>query len=123
MQASSAVALPSNTLEVTLALAMTLLVAGAVALLAGRVTRRLLQSIEGDRVHVRPIADATVRIIRRITFGLVALMVVFPALDLAGLDVRVGLNDVEVAEWRFARVCAWPCCCCWRSRPIVSPRR
>ena len=99
MQASSAVALPSNTLEVTLALAMTLLVAGAVALLAGRVTRRLLQSIEGDRVHVRPIADATVRIVRRITFGLVALMVVFPALDFAGLDVRVGLNDEEVAEW------------------------
>ena len=99
MQASSAVALPSNTLEVTLALAMTLLVAGAVALLAGRVTRRLLQSIEGDRVRVRPIADATVRIVRRITFGLVALMVVFPALDFAGLDIRVGLNDEEVAEW------------------------
>lgn len=99
MQASSAATLPSNTLEVTLAIAMTLLIAGAVALLAGRVTRRLLQSIEGDRVHVRPIADATVRIVRRITFGLVALMVVFPALDLAGLDVRVGLNDEEVAEW------------------------
>ena len=99
MQASSAVALPSNTLEVTLALAMTLLVAGAVALLAGRVIRRLLQSIEGDRFHVQPIADATVRIVRRITFGLVALMVVFPALDFAGLDVRVGLNDEEVAEW------------------------
>lgn len=99
MQASSAASLPSNTLEVTLAIAMTLLIAGAVALLAGRVTRRLFQSIEGDRVHVRPIADATVRIVRRITFGLVALMVVFPALDVAGLDVRVGLNDEEVAEW------------------------
>ena len=99
MQASSAVALPSNTLEVTLALAMTLLVAGAVALLAGRVIRRLLQSIEGDRFQVRPIADATVRIVRRITFGLVALMVVFPALDFAGMDIRVGLNDEEVAEW------------------------
>ena len=99
MQASSAASLPSNTLEVTLAIAMTLLIAGAVALLAGRVTRRLLQSIEGNRVHVRPIADATVRIVRRITFGLVALMVVFPALDVAGLDVRVGLNDEEVAEW------------------------
>ena len=99
MQASSAATLPSNTLEVTLALAMTLLIAGAVALLAGRVVRRLLQSIEGDRLHVQPIADATVRIVRRITFGLVALVVVFPALDFAGLDVRVGLNDVEVAEW------------------------
>ena len=99
MPASSAATLPSNTLEVTLAIAMTLLIAGAVALLAGRVIRRLLQSIEGDRVHVRPIADATVRIVRRITFGLVALIVVFPALDLAGLDVRVGLNDDEAAEW------------------------
>ena len=99
MQASSAATLPSNTLEVTLALAMTLLIAGAVALLAGRVIRRLLQSIEGDRLRVQPIADATVRVVRRITFGLVALVVVFPALDFAGLDIRVGLNDVEVAEW------------------------
>ena len=99
MQASSAASLPANTLEVTLAIAMTVLIAGAVSLLAGSVTRRLLRSIEGDRFHVQPIADTTVQIVRRITFGIAALVVLFPALDFAGVDVRVGLNDEEVAEW------------------------
>ena len=53
----SAATLPPNTLEITLALAMTVLVAGALALLAGSLTRRLLRSIEGDRrrlIRCRP---------------------------------------------------------------------
>jgi len=99
MPAASAATLPANTLEVTLALALALLIAGAAALLAGSVTRRLLRSIEGERFHVQPIADATVAIVRRITFGIIALVVVFPALDFAGADLRVGLNDEEVAQW------------------------
>jgi len=99
MQAAAAATLPANTLEVTLALALTLLIAGAAGLLAGSVTRRLLRSIEGERFHVQRIADATVAIVRRLTFGIVALAAVFPALDFAGVDVRVGLNDEEVARW------------------------
>jgi len=97
--AASSASLPTNTLEVTLAIALTLLVAGALALLAGTLTRRLLRSIEGDRFHVRPIADATVSIVRRLTFGIVILMLVFPALDLAGVDLRFGLHGEDVADW------------------------
>jgi len=97
--AASAVTLPSNTLEVTLAIALTALIAGAAAMVAGSLTRRLLRSIEGERVHVQSIADATVRIVSRLTFSIVALLVIFPALDFAGVDIRVGLSDQEVAQW------------------------
>lgn len=99
MQASSAATLPHNTLEITLALALTVLVAGAVALLAGSLTRRLLRSIEGERFSVQPIADATVGMVRRISFAIALLVVAFPALDFAGVDLRVGLSDEEVARW------------------------
>lgn len=99
MQASSATTLPHNTLEITLAVALTVLVAGAVALLAGSLTRRLLRAIEGERISVRPIADATVAIVRRISFAIALLVVAFPALDVAGVDLRVGLSDEEVAQW------------------------
>lgn len=99
MQASSAATLPHNTLEITLALALTVLVAGAVALLAGGLTRRLLSSIEGERFPVQPVADATVGIVRRISFAIAVLVVAFPALDSAGVDLRVGLSDEEVARW------------------------
>jgi small-conductance mechanosensitive channel len=97
--AASAATLPSNTLEITLAVAMTLLVAGAAAMVAGSVTRRLLRTIEGEHVHVKAIGDATVRIVRRITFAIVALLVVFPALDFAGVDISVGLSDQDAAQW------------------------
>ncbi len=97
--AASSASLPSNTLEVTLAIALTLLVAGALALLAGTLTRRLLRSIEGDRFHVQPIANTTVRVVRRLTFGIVVLMLVFPALDLAGVNLRFGLHGDDVADW------------------------
>ena len=97
--ASSSASLPTNTLEVTLAIALTLLVAGALALLAGSLTRRLLRSIEGDRFHVQPIANTTVRIVRRITFGLFTLVLLFPALDVAGLNLKFGLHGDDLADW------------------------
>ena len=97
--ASTSTSLPTNTLEVTLAIALTLLVAGAMALLAGTLTRRLLRSIEGDRFHVQPIANATVRIVRRITFALFTLVLLFPALDVAGVELQFGLHGEDVADW------------------------
>jgi small-conductance mechanosensitive channel len=98
MQASAST-LPANTLQITLAVALTLLVAGALALLASSLTRRLLRSVEGEHLHVQPIAGATVRIVRRITFGLVTLALIFPALDFAGLDLKVGLHGEDLADW------------------------
>jgi small-conductance mechanosensitive channel len=100
MQAPSTnAALPTNTLEVALAIALTLIVASAVALLAGSLTRRLLRAIEGDRFHVQHLTNATVRIVRRVTLGLVTLVLLFPALDFAGLDLKFGFHGEDVADW------------------------
>lgn len=100
MQASPATAtLPNNSLEVLLALSMAALVATAFAILAGALTRRLLLSIEGERFHTRSIADRTVSVVRRLTFAITLLALVFPALDFAGVDMAVGLQDEDLAEW------------------------
>ncbi|MDO8678024.1 MAG: mechanosensitive ion channel family protein [Acidobacteriota bacterium] len=100
MQASPATAtLPHNSLEVLLALAMAALVATAFAMLAGALTRRLLMSIEGERFHTRSIADRTVSVVRRLTFAITLLALVFPALDFAGVDIAVGLRDEDLAQW------------------------
>lgn len=100
MQASPAAAtLPPNSLEVLLALAMAAVVAAAFAMLAGALTRRLLHSIEGERFHTTSIADRTVSVVRRLTFAVTLLAIVFPALDFAGVDIAIGLRDEDLAQW------------------------
>ncbi|MEO8682659.1 MAG: mechanosensitive ion channel family protein [Vicinamibacterales bacterium] len=96
---ASTTSFPPHTLEVVLALALVVLVAGAGAMLVSGLTRRLLLKIEGDRFHTQPFAATTVRLVRRLFFGLLVLILVFPALDFAGLDMSVGLRDEEVARW------------------------
>lgn len=85
--------------EAAAALALAALVASAIALLAGSLTRRLLLRIEGDRFHTQPIAKATVRAVRRITFILSLLVLAFPALDLAGVKLTVGLHPEQLTRW------------------------
>ena len=85
--------------EAVAAIAVAALVAGAVALLVGSITRRLLLTIEGDRFHTQPIANATVRAVRRVTFILALLVLAFPALDLAGVKLTVGLHPEELTQW------------------------
>ncbi len=59
--------------EAAAALAIAALIAAAIALAGGRsLTRRLLLAIEGERFHTQPIANATVRAVRRVTFVLSA---------------------------------------------------
>ncbi len=100
MQASPAAAtLPHNSLEVLLALAMAVIIAAALAMLAGKQTRRLLVSIEGERIHTKAIADGTVKAVRRITFLLGLVVAAFPALDLAGVDIGAGLHADELTRW------------------------
>ncbi len=100
MQAPAAAAtLPNNSLEVLLALAMAALVAAAFAMLAGALTRRLLLSIEGERFHTKSIADRTVGVVSRLTFAIASLLLVFPALDFAGVDLPMGLHDEDLAQW------------------------
>lgn len=100
MQAASAAAsLPANTLEVALALAMTGLAAMAVALFAGALVRRTLRHIEGERIHTKHIADATVRAVARVAFILTFLLLLFPALDLAGVEQTAGWHAEDVTSW------------------------
>jgi moderate conductance mechanosensitive channel len=81
------------------ALSLAALAAVAIALIVGRLTRRLLRSIEGERFHTHAIANATVRAVQRVTFALSLLVLAFPALDLAGVELTVGLRPEEVTHW------------------------
>ena len=85
--------------EAAAAIAIAALVAGAIALLVGALSRRLLLRIEGDRFHAHPFANATVRAVRRVTFVLALLVLSFPALDLAGVELTVGLHPEQLTQW------------------------
>lgn len=85
--------------EALAALAIAALVASAIALLVGSLTRRLLVAIEGERFHTQPIAKTTVKAVRRVTFILSLLVLAFPALDLAGVKLTVGLRPEDVSNW------------------------
>ena len=101
MQPSPPTALPAIfSVEALAALSLAALAALSIAMIVGGLTRRLLRTIEGDRFHTQPIAAATVRAVRRVTFVLALLVLVFPALDLAGLNVKVGLHAQDIS--RFA---------------------
>ncbi|MDP3719356.1 MAG: mechanosensitive ion channel family protein [Acidobacteriota bacterium] len=91
--------LPTNSLEVTLAVAMTALAALAMALFVGALVRRGLRRVEGERIHTASITDATVRAMRRVTFVLAFLLLLFPALDLAGVEQSAGWHAADVTSW------------------------
>jgi small-conductance mechanosensitive channel len=100
MQATTPPALPVFfTVEALAAVALAALAASAIALLVGSLTRRLLLRIEGERFHTQPIANATVKAVRSITFILSLLVLAFPALDLAGVQMTVGLHSEDVTRW------------------------
>ncbi len=86
-------------LEAFVALSLAALAALAIALLVGRVVRRLLRAIEGERFHTQAIANATVKAVQRIVFVLSLLVLAFPALDMAGVESTVGLHPEEVTRW------------------------
>ena len=86
-------------IEAVAAIAVAALAAIAIAILAGALTRRLLHSIEGERFQTQPIARATVKAVRRVTFVLTLLVLTFPVLDLFGVDLAVGLHQEEVTGW------------------------
>jgi moderate conductance mechanosensitive channel len=86
-------------LEAAAAIAVAALIAAAIALLVGSLTRRLLLAIERERFHTQPIAKATVKAVRRVTFVLALLVLLFPALDLAGVELTVGLHPEQMTQW------------------------
>lgn len=100
MQATTPPAFPAFlTLEAVAALALAAVAASAIALLVGSLVRRLLLAIEGERFHTQPIAHATVKAVRRVTFVLSLLVLSFPALDLAGVELTVGLHPEDLTRW------------------------
>ena len=99
MQPADPSAIPSNTLPIVAALSLVLLVAGTVALIAGGLVWRLFRAVEGDQARVQPVAKATVRFVRFIVFAVTTVILAFPALDFAGVDLAVGLRDEDVARW------------------------
>jgi small conductance mechanosensitive channel len=90
---------PIISLEAFAALSLAALAAVAIALLVGRLTRRGLRAIEGERFHTQAIATATVKAVQRVTFALSMLVLAFPALDLAGVEPTVGLHPQQVTQW------------------------
>ena len=90
---------PIFSVEAFAALALAALAAMAIALLVGRLTRRGLRAIEGERFHTQAIANATVKAVQRVTFVLTILVLAFPALDLAGVEPTVGLHPQQLTYW------------------------
>lgn len=98
MQGGPDLALPSNGLELVVALSMAATLAAGLALVAGSLTRRLLGAIDSGQRHTA-LTSATVRLVRVTVFALSAIVLAIPALDFAGVDLGVGLSDAEVAHW------------------------
>ena len=89
---------PPDVLAITLALAFAAAIAGAAALTAGRVARRLLTSV-GHEPGKEPLAQRTVRGVRLMTFVLVFIVLAFPSLDMAGVELPVGLHSEDLGRW------------------------
>lgn len=86
-------------LEAAAAISVAALLALAVALLVGSLTRRLLATIEGERIQTQPIAHATVKVLRRVTFVLAFLVLLFPALEMAGVPIGAGFHRDQITQW------------------------
>jgi small conductance mechanosensitive channel len=85
--------------EAMAAVALAALAAAAIAMVAAALVRRVLLSIEGERFHTQPYAAASVKAVRRVTFILSWLVLAFPALDLAGVQLTVGLHPQQLSQW------------------------
>jgi moderate conductance mechanosensitive channel len=99
IQEKPSLPLQGNVLEVTLALAAAAALAALAALIATVAARRLLTTV-GREAHVaEPLARGTVRVVRVMTFVVSFAIFAFPALDMAGVDLRVGLHSEDLGRW------------------------
>jgi small-conductance mechanosensitive channel len=90
---------PPNVLEITLALVATATLAALAALVVSRAARRLLTTV-GPQAHLtEPMARGTLRVVRFMTFVVAFAIFAFPALDLAGVDLQVGLHSEDLGRW------------------------
>jgi small-conductance mechanosensitive channel len=91
--------LSTHALDVTLALAFAATLAAVAALAAGTAARRSLAAVGRQHALTDPLAHGTVRVVRVVTFLLVFVVLAFPALELAGVELRVGLRFAELGRW------------------------
>ncbi len=99
MQELPQVSLPPNLLGVTLAVAVAATLAVALALLLTGLARRVMMSVTRETHLAEPLALGTLRVVRLMTFIVTFTVLAFPALDLAGVDLRVGLHSRELGRW------------------------
>jgi small conductance mechanosensitive channel len=92
---------PPNVLEITLALIAVATVAALAALVVSRAARRLLTTVSRETHHhvTEPLAHGTVRVVRFMTFVVTFAIFAFPALDIAGIDLEVGLHSEDLGRW------------------------
>jgi small-conductance mechanosensitive channel len=96
--AAQPVQLPPNALEITLALTLAVSVAVLLALIAGSIARRLFALVDQDGSQLR-LARGTVRLVRLLTFVIGLVVLAFPALDMAGVPLPVGLDSADLGRW------------------------
>jgi small conductance mechanosensitive channel len=99
MQPGPAPAVPANALEVTLALALAATLAAALAIAAARLARRLLTAVGREGALSEPLTQGTLRVVRTFTFFIAFAVFAFPALDLAGVEMAVGLRSDRLGRW------------------------
>jgi small-conductance mechanosensitive channel len=99
VQPTPAPALPANLVEITLALTVAATLAVVAALTVSGIARRLLTRVGRETALTEPIALGTLRILRFMTFVVVLALLAFPALELAGVSLNVGLHPREIATW------------------------
>lgn len=102
MDDTAAIPVTVNTLEIALALSVVFTFAVAGAIIVGSAARRLLRTVLGE-AGADPMTDrfvrGTVRLVWLITFALTVAVLAFPALDMAGYSLDVGLQSRDLGEW------------------------
>jgi small conductance mechanosensitive channel len=99
MQTSPAISVPDHLIPIVLALALAAVLAAAVALALTRLARRLLTSIGRESQLAEPLVRGTLRVLRLAAFAVMFAIFAFPALDFAGVDLRVGMHSGELGRW------------------------
>ena len=96
---AAAPALPANLLEITLALVLAATLAAAAALAVGRLARRALTAVGRESALTEPLTIGTLRALRFTSFLVTFVIFAFPALELAGVGLQVGLRPRDLGRW------------------------
>jgi small conductance mechanosensitive channel len=95
--------LPPNFVEISAALAVTATLAIGGAIVIGALVRRTLTArLGGDTPHERALINGVVRLARIGTLLLLATVVAFPAMDMAGVRVPEGVQSEQLWQWLAA---------------------